>query len=388
MGNAKPFWEYADKIEYVEVAEEWAQAGLLLRCFETKERVRVFALRDVTLKAQYDDMKPVLKEIETLGLVQHSESYGFSITRPPNGTGGKSVTFFDQNTYLNLYFNGKNRTFHATGATTDEDILAQLNSIFDTYCEKISRQGSLYGLVQGSNGIELRSIGNSGETFIPENYRPEVVEAYRHIVSDLKNSDPCGRLAILDGIPGSGKSHMVRALMNEVPTGTFVIVPPNMISSLGSPGLLPALMDSGDERPIVLILEDADEALSSRKADNVSAISALLNLSDGLMGAVLDIRILATTNQSIEDFDTAVMRDGRLCRRVEIGTLDHIQAEAVYRRLTETAVESGHYTKGFHTLASVYRLARKGDAKEDSVAGFKKPTGFRSARKPMGFTSR
>jgi SpoVK/Ycf46/Vps4 family AAA+-type ATPase len=78
-------------------------------------------------------------------------------------------------------------------------------------------------------------------------------------------------------------------------------------------------MDTRDKgKPTILILEDADDALIARD-QNLGAkasLAAMLNLSDGILGAVLDLRIIATTNQKIENVDNAILRPGRLLERM------------------------------------------------------------------------
>src|SRR6185312_16733704 len=152
---------------------------------------------------------------------------------------------------------------------------------------------------------------------------------------DLNKSDPCGRIVLLDGPPGTGKTHMVRALLNEVPRATFILIPSNYIAQLGDPQFLSVLMrEQRKDCPLILILEDADEALVNRKEGNTSAISALLNFSDGIFGTLLDMRLICTTNVEIDNLDPAVTRDGRLCTRMEIGLLDTEMANSIYERLT------------------------------------------------------
>ena len=233
------------------------------------------------------------------------------------------------------------------------------------YIERKATRGRVYVVVSTNSGTMLSEMGVAGEDFIPSNYRAETVEEYRHVVGDLNSPDPCGRIVILDGPPGTGKTHMVRALLNEVPKATFILVPSNMLSQLGSPSFVRALIDHQMAGyPMILIIEDADECLASRKADTLSEISALLNFSDGIFGAVLDMRIVATTNVHMTDLDEAVMRDGRLCRRIEVGKLTPEEAENVYRRLVSAEGPVPPFTRGnFYTLGEVYKLAKGGGGK-------------------------
>ncbi len=50
----------------------------------------------------------------------------------------------------------------------------------------------------------------------------------------------------------------------------------------------------------MLIVEDADECLVQRGSDNMSTIASVLNISDGILGSILDVRVLATTNAEKE----------------------------------------------------------------------------------------
>src|SRR5690606_15176095 len=88
-------------------------------------------------------------------------------------------------------------------------------------------------------------------------------------------------------------------------------------------------------------------------ADNMHNISALLNLTDGLWGAALDLRIVATTNAKSLEFDPAITRPGRMTVLETIGKLDNEHANAVYTRLTGKAIKGS----GSYTLAEVYAAA-------------------------------
>jgi ATP-dependent 26S proteasome regulatory subunit len=105
--------------------------------------------------------------------------------------------------------------------------------------------------------------------------------------------------------------------------------------------------------PIVFVIEDADKVVASRMNDNVSALSDLLNLTDGLAGTALDIRVIATTNANVEEFDHAVLRPGRLAARIELGPLDAERANIIFERLG-----SSKRTDVPMTLAEVYASSR------------------------------
>ena len=62
----------------------------------------------------------------------------------------------------------------------------------------------------------------------------------------------------------------------------------------------------------VVILEDADAALMTRGNDNHSQVSAILNLSDGMLADFLRLQIICTISCRAADIDPALLRPGRL----------------------------------------------------------------------------
>lgn len=220
------------------------------------------------------------------------------------------------------------------------------------------KKGFVFALAAGMTGYNLTRIGAAGTPLERGNYTSEVLSQYDHVVADLKADSPCGRLVIMSGIPGGGKTFIARALLADVPNAAFVVVPPHLVKDLGSPELVPALVSAknhGFEGPVVLVLEDADKVLVNRNAGDMAAISSLLNLGDGILGGVIDARILATTNASKLEMDPATRRPGRLCSYLNVGELDPAHATTILRRLTGKDIKANKNV----TLAQVYYAARK-----------------------------
>jgi len=110
------------------------------------------------------------------------------------------------------------------------------------------------------------------------------------------------------------------------------------------------------KKAICLVVEDADTLLLQRENDNMSSISSLLNLADGIFGKIANVRIICTTNARELALDKAVDRSMRLCRDIHVPSLDIQQADDIFRRITEgrepPALRSGL------VLADIYKLAR------------------------------
>jgi hypothetical protein len=251
------------------------------------------------------------------------------------------------------------------GKYADISLASTKKELFDKVAELCAgvltrdnpKEGFVYALVHGQTGYSLTRLGAAGTPLERGNYDPKVLAAYDHVVSDLKSESPCGRLIVMAGDPGTGKTYLVRSLLSDIPKAAFVIVPPHLVKELASPELLPALAGArhGMAGPMTLIIEDADKVLVNREAGDMAAISSLLNLGDGIMGSVLDMRIIATTNAGVLELDRATQRKGRLCRHINVGSVEAEQGASILRRLVPASTMR---PKGKITLAEVYSQAR------------------------------
>lgn len=253
--------------------------------------------------------------------------------------------------------------------STNEKSAARLFSEFiqDNMVEEKTDPGKrrAFVLVNSPNGINVQSIGFAGKALDEENYSDEVVVGFKRAVADLTKKDPSGRLIILDGPPGTGKTFMVRAFMDAVQQSKFVIVPPVLIKNLGDPSMVMTFIRetaSHPDAPLVIVLEDADQCLSKRKSDNMASISAILNLSDGIIGSMLDLRILATTNTPAAEFDEALLRPGRISSHIKVGNLSWEKSKKLVAKLTEQPETDVSVPWGESTgapLAHVYEYVKK-----------------------------
>jgi hypothetical protein len=221
--------------------------------------------------------------------------------------------------------------------SSDEEVVRKLVDLIRRAIKPSKPRGRVYIIGSGPMGPEFYSLGLGSVPLEKGNYTPEVLERYGKAVEELKSDTPSGRLTVMDGPPGSGKTFLVRAVLDECPDAMFVFVLPNMVDTLASPALVPLLIRRKESRstsgPIVFILEDGDNVLTPRKKDNLSLISTLLNMTSGILGSMLDLRVIATTNSPKADIDPALLRRGRLSQHMTIDYLPRPQAEAVYQRL-------------------------------------------------------
>lgn len=213
---------------------------------------------------------------------------------------------------------------------TPEQFIKDFSSFLTTLMispgKKKIQKGTIQLLGKNPSGLELVNIPEVVSVpLIEENYTPDVYNAHKHVIKEIASKTPNGKIAIYQGPPGTGKTYAVRNLISQLENCYVVLIPPSMVKELGSPSLLTMLLRySKTNLPIIFVLEDADEILTARDKTNQSGISTLLNLGDGILGSIIDARIIASTNLAIDNFDEAVTRSGRL---IELIRFDYLKAE-------------------------------------------------------------
>jgi hypothetical protein len=296
---------------------------------------------------------------------------------------GDYVYVWPDGSYINVDFAEKSKGISISGYATDQKVMDLVPTLEKEFTTKV-KTNLIFSIIRTSSGLEIRSMGDGSSPLIKENYLPEVLEDVDYIISSFTKSPPGGRIAILNGEPGTGKTHLIRSILTRMDC-VFLIIPSNLIDSLDKPEFMPLLLNVKNEhdKPVVMIIEDGDTCLVPRKSDNISTISALLNLSDGILGSIIDIKMIISTNAEIRDMDQAIMRPGRLCRNVHVGPLPYEQARKVYERLMKDVKGELPYKK-FYTLAEVYDMVNN----VDFVNNTKHSGTYNQSRRVIGFNSR
>jgi hypothetical protein len=100
--------------------------------------------------------------------------------------------------------------FELTSNTLDEDTAKKIATWGEAHLENRVEDGAVYIITKTSRGFTTTQLGTAGVDLETGNYAPEVITQYKHVIDDFKSADPCGRLVLLTGIPGGGKTYLVR----------------------------------------------------------------------------------------------------------------------------------------------------------------------------------
>jgi GTPase SAR1 family protein len=168
----------------------------------------------------------------------------------------------------------------------------------------------------------------------------------------LYTSDEAAFHAVFMGNPGTGKTTLIKHLINKYPDKNFVFLDGSLLINAQQTNLMSYFLENQDT---VFILEDCEKVLTSLEDTINPVMPVLLNITDGIIGDVLGIKIICTFNTELSNIDSALLRKGRLSMKYEFKKL---KAEKVNKIL-------GKEINKDMTLADIYNYEDENDYSKD-----------------------
>lgn len=180
----------------------------------------------------------------------------------------------------------------------------------------------------GSNGnynVKLFPIKDVNVS-IEDNYNDDI--PYDTIEKYVQSKE--SSLLLLYGIPGTGKTHIIRKLIKDNPDIDFYWLDSSMFSQINTTAFMDFLFEC---KNAVFILEDCESVLKDRETNYNTLITPILNISDGMLGDVLNIKFICTFNTDLDNVDSALLRKGRLKLKYEFKNLEKDKVQKLFDKL-------------------------------------------------------
>lgn len=266
---------------------------------------------------------------------------------------------------LIVYFDTTNSIVRFLFRKTDIDKIEKLISELKKFKEKrILSKPSMAILVNSERGLSTKNLQISKPSLALDlHYNDDFIPIHKTILKRLSNSHDKG-LVLLHGKPGTGKTSYIRYLISKVKKNV-IFLPPNLASALTMPQFVPIIIDNPNS---ILVIEDAENCIIDRNKNGNSPVSAILNLTDGLLSDCLNIQIVCSFNTDVSKVDSALMRKGRLIAKYEFKELEVEKANVLSKKLG--------YNSNFiapMTLAAIYNQQEVdyNQMERESSIGFK-----------------
>jgi len=205
----------------------------------------------------------------------------------------------------------------------------------------------------GDYAFEPLKIKTQKNINIGLNYGKDFVDVFDTIKTRL--SKETSGLYMFHGPSGTGKSTFIKNLTNHIKKD-FIYIPTTMLETFTTdPACLQMLIQKPNS---IIVLEDAEKLIMKRHGDSLdtSAVSALLNLSDGILSDILNIAVVITYNCDTKEIDPALKRKGRLKVEYKFDFLSMEDAKKLASTLNYPKELIDDKIKSCMALADIYNL--------------------------------
>lgn len=220
--------------------------------------------------------------------------------------------------FVALYAGGTILT-HDLGWETGVDITTKFCQTFEP-----REKGYINHLSLTQEGIKSTRYENKDEGDIIDEAYPQVDG-----MSEFVNKYLNGSSSILNlyGLPGTGKSTLLRKIASRATERHTMIVDDPTIYSQGASALMSHIREvCGSGKPVLLLLEEVDSYIKEKSVEN-SFLVQLLSMSSGVLP--MDVKIVLASNLTNSDkFLAPLTRAGRSFGTIEFSKLTKEQVVA------------------------------------------------------------
>jgi len=194
---------------------------------------------------------------------------------------------------------------------------------------RITVYGESWGSWEALSSPRHRGIES---VILPGELAKDILKDIRKFIDSeewyLERGVPYRRGYLLYGEPGTGKSSVVHAIASELKRDIYIM---KLEATRDIIELTRAMSNVPHEA--ILLLEDIDCVVPKRehsKEDNAISMASLLNILDGICAS--EGRLLFMTTNHADKLDPALIRAGRVDRRIEFKGATKDQARKIYER--------------------------------------------------------
>ena len=301
-----------------------------------------------------------------------SKSYSLMTSDSSSGKPAKGYTglnFLDEknkcvvHVYNHIF---EDCSYHVSICALSEKAIQDVSSKISEHKVVAPTVQKTYLMLNGGSNLYLQECPLP-QTYvdIEQHHNSDFPVVHKKIIDNLTNHK--SGLYLFHGPPGTGKSSYIKYLTGLVDR-KFVFVPSTLINSLTDCQIIKVLHEHKNS---VLILEDAERAVLKREGSTGdSIVSSILNLSDGILGSVLNTSLILSFNTFEDNVDPALLRKGRLLAKYKF---DKLNEEKSKKMLKDLFPNKDYKATGDMTLAEIYNFENDSYIEEEKkVVGFSK----------------
>lgn len=161
------------------------------------------------------------------------------------------------------------------------------------------------------------------EVNIEKNYNDDL--PYDKMCKLIETNDK-SELMLFYGAPGTGKTSLIKHFISKYPDKDFIFIDGTILCNVSQDRLMSYFLECQNT---IFVLEDCEKVLMDREHNINPVMPILLNITDGIIGDVLGVKLICTFNTALSNIDKALIRKGRLSLKYEFKKLSKDKVQKI-----------------------------------------------------------